>query len=190
MSLVLWERDVALHLALVLAGIGDGDGRSRVRGQMLKTFREGQLVTVASEGGALDGVVAHIAQPGEGRSRRRGGRYGSDIRTAHPKSLTPRDEPGPSDDALRRLIHRGGAAGHQAPGGASARGRRAILAAPRIAPQVARSSSPVAGDDGGADDAAEQSGQECAWPDQFGWLRCRRARRRSPEWGCVRSTTS
>ena len=28
---------------------------------MLKTFREGQLITVASEGGVLDGVVAHVA---------------------------------------------------------------------------------------------------------------------------------
>ena len=92
---------------------------------MLKTFHEGQLVTVASEGGAFDGVVAHVAglvkvevaveEPGTGPV----------FRTAHPKSLTPRDEPGPADDALRRLIHRGGGAGHQVAGGASGRGRRA-----------------------------------------------------------------
>ena len=92
---------------------------------MLKTFREGQLVTVAAEDGVLDGVVAHVVslvkvqvaveQPGNGPV----------FRTVHPKSLTPRDEPGPTDDASRRLIHRAAAAGHIAPGGASARGRRA-----------------------------------------------------------------
>ena len=57
---------------------------------MLKTFREGQLVTVATEDGDLDGVVAQIAslvkvevaveQPGSGPM----------FRTAHPKALTPR----------------------------------------------------------------------------------------------------
>jgi hypothetical protein len=92
---------------------------------MLKTFREGQLVSVAAEGGDLDGVVAHVAslvklevavdQPGSGPV----------FRTVHPKALTPRDEPGPTDDALRRLIHRAAAAGHSAPGGSSAHGRRA-----------------------------------------------------------------
>jgi len=92
---------------------------------MLKTFREGQLVTVATEDGGVDGVVAHVTSlvkvevavdPGEG---------GPVFRTAHPKSLTPREEPGPSDDALRRLIHRAAAPGHSAAGGASGRGRQA-----------------------------------------------------------------
>ena len=92
---------------------------------MLKTFREGQLVIVATDDGDLDGVVAHIdslvkvqvavEQPGSGPM----------FRTAHPKSLTPRDEPGPADEALRSLIHRGAAAGHNAPGGSSGGGRRA-----------------------------------------------------------------
>lgn len=92
---------------------------------MLKTFREGQLVTVASEGGALDGVVAHVASLVKIEVAVEEAATGPVFRTAHPKLLTPRDEPGPTDDALRRLIHRGGAAGHQVPGGASARGRRA-----------------------------------------------------------------
>ena len=92
---------------------------------MLKTFREGQLVRVATEDGDLDGVVAQIAslvkvevaveQPG----------IGPMFRTAHPKALTPRDEPGPADDALRSLIHRAAGSGHSAPGGTSGRGRRA-----------------------------------------------------------------
>ena len=92
---------------------------------MLKTFREGQLVRVATDGGDLDGVVAEIVslvkvqvavdQPGSGPM----------FRTAHPKALTPRDDDGPADDALRSLIHRAAAAGHSAPDGTPGRGRRA-----------------------------------------------------------------
>ena len=92
---------------------------------MLKTFREGQLVTVATEGGALDGVVAHVASLVKVEVAVEEPATGPVFRTAHPKSLTPRDEPGPADEALRRLIHRGGDAGPRAPGGASSRGRRA-----------------------------------------------------------------
>ena len=92
---------------------------------MLKTFREGQLVTVAAEGGALDGVVAHVASLVKVEVAVEEADVGPVFRTVHPKSLTPRDEPGPADDTLRRLIHRAGAAGHHAPGGPSGRGRRA-----------------------------------------------------------------
>ena len=92
---------------------------------MLKTFRAGQLVTVASESGALAGVVAHVASLVKVEVAVDEAAAGPVFRTVHPKSLTPREEPGPADDALRRLIHRGGAAGHQASGGASGRGRRA-----------------------------------------------------------------
>jgi hypothetical protein len=91
---------------------------------MLKTFREGQLVRVATDDGDLDGVVAHVAsivklevaveQP-----------EGPTFLTVHPKSLTMRDEPAPADDALRRLIHRTGSGGHGAAGGSSGRGRQA-----------------------------------------------------------------
>jgi hypothetical protein len=92
---------------------------------MLKTFREGQLVKVASDGGALDGVVAHVFSLVKVEVAVEEADTGPVFRIAHPKSLTPRAEPGPADDALRQLIHRGGAAGHQAAGGASGRGRRA-----------------------------------------------------------------
>ena len=92
---------------------------------MLKTFREGQLVTVATEDGDVDGVVAHIDSLVKVQVAV--AQHGSDpmFRTAHPKTLTPRDEPGPADDALRDLIHRAAGAGHSAPDGTSARGRRA-----------------------------------------------------------------
>lgn len=92
---------------------------------MLRTFREGQLVSVATEGGVLDGVVAGIAslvkvevavdQPGSGPT----------FRTAHPKTLRPRDDPGPADDALRSLIRRAATTGRGSGGGTAARGRRA-----------------------------------------------------------------
>jgi hypothetical protein len=92
---------------------------------MLKTFREGQLVTVASDDGERDGVVARVSSLVKVEVAVDEPPVGPVFRTAHPKALTPRDEPGPADDALRRLIHRGGAGGHQDPGGVSGRGRRA-----------------------------------------------------------------
>jgi hypothetical protein len=92
---------------------------------MLKTFREGQLVSVAVEGGSLDGVVAHVASLVKVEVAVEQAGSGPVFRTVHPKVLTTRDEPGPSDDALRRLIHRAAVAGQSAPGGASMHGRRA-----------------------------------------------------------------
>ena len=91
---------------------------------MLKTFREGQLVSVATDDGGVDGVVAHVTSLVKVEVAIE--EAGSPVfRTAHPKSLTPRDEPGPHDEALRRLIHRAAAPGHSAQGGASGQGRRA-----------------------------------------------------------------
>jgi hypothetical protein len=92
---------------------------------MLKTFKEGQLVTVATEDGDLDGVVAHVASLVKVEVAVEQPEGGPVFRAAHPKTLTPRAEPGPADDALRTLIHRAAAAGHGAPGGNSVRGGRA-----------------------------------------------------------------
>jgi hypothetical protein len=91
---------------------------------MLKTFRDGQLVTLATEDGGVDAVVAHVASlvKVEVAVEQDGHPV---FRTVHPKSLTPREKPGPADDALRRVIHRAAAPGHGAAGGASGRGRRA-----------------------------------------------------------------
>jgi hypothetical protein len=91
---------------------------------MLKTFREGQLVTVATEDGNLDGVVSHVDSLVKVEVAVDQPESGPMFRTAHPKALTPRDEPGPADDALRSLIHRAAGGGHGAAGGGSARGRR------------------------------------------------------------------
>jgi hypothetical protein len=92
---------------------------------MLKTFHEGQLVRVATEDGTVDGIVVHVPSLVKVEVAVEQAGSGPVFRTAHPKALTPRDEPGPGDDALRRLIHRGAAHGHSAAGGASGRGRRA-----------------------------------------------------------------
>ncbi len=92
---------------------------------MLKTFREGQLVTLATEDGGVDGVVAHVASLVKVEVAVEQADGDPVFRTVHPKSLTPRDEPGPADEALRRVIHRAAAPGHSATGGASGRGRQA-----------------------------------------------------------------
>ena len=92
---------------------------------MLKTFREGQLVTVVAEDGSVDGVVAHVASLVKVEVAVEEAGSGPVFRTAHPKMLMPRDKPGPTDDALRSLIHRAAAAGRSAPGRGSAHGRRA-----------------------------------------------------------------
>jgi hypothetical protein len=92
---------------------------------MLKTFREGQLVTVVTEDGDVDGVVAHVASLVKVEVAVEQEGDGPVFRVVHPKSLTARDEPGPADDALRRAIHRAAGKGHGAAGGTSGRGRRA-----------------------------------------------------------------
>ena len=91
---------------------------------MLKTFREGQLVSLATDDGDVDAVVAHVASLVKVEVAVEEA-DGPVFRIVHPKSLTPRDEPGPADDALRRVIHRAASPGHGAAGGASGRGRRA-----------------------------------------------------------------
>ena len=90
---------------------------------MLKTCREGQLVTLATEDGDLDGVVAHVASLVKVEVAVEEA-DGPVFRIVHPKSLKPRDEPGPADEALKRVIHRAAGQGHAATGGASGRGRQ------------------------------------------------------------------
>ena len=92
---------------------------------MLKTFKEGQLVSLATDDGDVDAIVAHVASLVKVEVAVEEEGSGPVFRIVHPKALTPRDEPGPSDDALRRVIHRAAAPGHGATGGTSGRGRRA-----------------------------------------------------------------
>jgi hypothetical protein len=93
---------------------------------MLKTYREGQLVNVeGADGGRADGVVAHVVSLVKLEVAVEDSDSGPVFRTAHPKHVTPRDAPGPSDDALHRLIHRAAGSGQHAPAGGSRGGRRA-----------------------------------------------------------------
>jgi hypothetical protein len=91
---------------------------------MLKTFREGQLVTVAAESGAFDGIVVQVSglvrvDVAVSESER-----GLVFRTVHPKALTARSESGPGDEALRRFIRRAAVQGRAGPRSGPGRGRR------------------------------------------------------------------
>jgi hypothetical protein len=73
----------------------------------MRSFHEGQLVTLVGEGNEVEGIVVHtpsfvkveIAIPDADR--------GAVFRTVHPKFLREREVPGEHDDGLRRLIRRG-----------------------------------------------------------------------------------
>ena len=89
----------------------------------MRSFHEGQLVTLVAQHEALDGIVVHaqslvkieVAVPDTGQ--------GPVFRTVHPKLLRERSVPGEHDDALRRLIRRTASAGRGGPrtGAGSAR---------------------------------------------------------------------
>jgi hypothetical protein len=74
----------------------------------MKSFHEGQLVTLVGEDESLDGIVVsapslvkvEIAVPDTA--------HGTLFRTVHPKLLRERSEAGEHDDALRRMIRRTG----------------------------------------------------------------------------------
>jgi ribosomal protein L4 len=92
----------------------------------MRSFHEGQLVTVLGESGELEGIVVHapslvkieVAVPEAA---------GEPVfRTVHPKRLKERSAAGENDDALRRLIRRTASAGRAGTraGPGSRRGRR------------------------------------------------------------------
>ena len=92
----------------------------------MRSFHEGQLVTLVGEGGTLDGIVVHtpslvkieVAVPNAER--------GPVFRTVHPKALRERLTSSEHDDALRRLIRRTPSAGRAGArsGPGAGRGRR------------------------------------------------------------------
>jgi hypothetical protein len=83
----------------------------------MRTFHEGQLVTLVGDDEALEGIVVRalslvkveIAVPDTG--------HGKVFRTVHPKLLRDRDAPGEHDDTLRRLIRRTASGGRGGPRG-------------------------------------------------------------------------
>jgi hypothetical protein len=92
----------------------------------MRSFHEGQLVTLVGERQELDGIVVYapslvkievVVADAEG---------GPMFRLAHPKKLRDRITPGEHDDALRRLIRRTASAGRAGPrsGPGAGHGRR------------------------------------------------------------------
>jgi hypothetical protein len=89
----------------------------------MRSFHEGQLVTLVGENEELEGIVVHapslvkveVAVPDTGD--------GPVFRTVHVKLLRERTTPGEHDEALRRLIRRTAGAGRGGPRGLGS-GRR------------------------------------------------------------------
>jgi hypothetical protein len=90
----------------------------------MRSFHEGQLVTLVGEHETLEGIVVHapslvkveVAVPDTG--------HGVVFRTVQPRLLRERSVPGEHDDAVRRLIRRTASAGRGGPrnGGSARRG--------------------------------------------------------------------
>jgi|tagenome__1003787_1003787.scaffolds.fasta_scaffold19005076_1 hypothetical protein len=91
----------------------------------MKSFREGQLVTVAgADGAALDGIVVHVPSLVKVEVAVFDAERGPVFRVVHPKVLTERTESGEHDEVLHRLIRRAPAGGRVGPRSGPAHGRR------------------------------------------------------------------
>ncbi len=97
---------------------------------MLKSFHEGQLVTVGDGGDALDAIVVHVASLVKVEVVVTDAEHGSVFRTVHPKALTAREQESPDDEALHRMIRRtatpGRGGGRGGPGQARGHSRAAM----------------------------------------------------------------
>jgi hypothetical protein len=91
----------------------------------MRSFHEGQLVTLVGEDGTLDGVVVHTQGLVKIEIAVVDAEHGPVFRTVHPKKLREREDPGEHDDALHRLIRRTSSAGRAGPrAGPGGHGRR------------------------------------------------------------------
>src|ERR687895_2196854 len=92
----------------------------------MRSFHEGQLVTLVGEEEALDGIVVHTPSLVKIEVAVSGDERGPVFRTVHPKWLRERSTAGEHDDALRRLIRRTPSAGRAGPrsGPGGGHGRR------------------------------------------------------------------
>jgi hypothetical protein len=91
----------------------------------MRSFREGQLVTVVGEGGAHDGIVVHTPSLVRVEVVVSEDEAGPVFRTVHPKVLRTREAPGEHDEVLRRVIRRAPAGRAGSRGGpAGGRGQR------------------------------------------------------------------
>jgi hypothetical protein len=77
----------------------------------MRSFHEGQLVTVVGEDEALDGIVVNAPSLVKVEVAVPDSEHGTVFRTVHPKLLRERSEAGEHDDALRRQIRRTGFGG-------------------------------------------------------------------------------
>jgi hypothetical protein len=92
---------------------------------MLKTFHEGQLVTVEADGARLDGIVVHVPSLVKVEVAVEDPTDGPVYRMVHPKVVTPREEQHEADEALRRLIRRTSPSARGGPRGGAGGVRRA-----------------------------------------------------------------
>jgi hypothetical protein len=92
----------------------------------MKSFHEGQLVTVLVDRDELEGIVVHSRSLVKVEVAVPEAADGPVFRTVHPKRLRERSVAGEHDDALRRLIRRTTSAGRADPraGRESKHGRR------------------------------------------------------------------
>jgi hypothetical protein len=81
----------------------------------MKSFHEGQLVTLVGDHEPLDGIVVHAPSLVKVEVALPDSEHGSVFRTVHPKRLRDRTVAGDHDDALRRLIRRTASAGRGGP---------------------------------------------------------------------------
>jgi hypothetical protein len=90
----------------------------------MRSFHEGQLVTLVGEDEELDGIVVHAPSLVKIEVAVPDSEHGTLFRTVHPKVLRERSEPGEHDESLRRLIRRTGSGGRGGPRMGSGSGRR------------------------------------------------------------------
>src|SRR5690348_1909623 len=90
----------------------------------MKSFREGQLVTLVENGSELDGIVVHAPSLVKVEVAVTDEERGALFRTVHPKMLEKRTSAGEHDDALRRRIRRTPSAGRGGPRNGPGGGRQ------------------------------------------------------------------
>jgi hypothetical protein len=77
----------------------------------MKSFHEGQLVTLVGEPGEIDGIVVHAPSLVKVEVALPDAERGAVFRMVHPKMLRERSVAAEHDDALRRRIRRTSSAG-------------------------------------------------------------------------------
>jgi hypothetical protein len=90
----------------------------------MRSFHEGQLITLLQDGEELAGIVVHAPGLLKVEVLVSDAERGPVFRAVHPKFLRERDAADEHDDALRRLIRRTASAGRAGPRGGPGGARR------------------------------------------------------------------